>query len=122
MSTKNIIRLAQKFQYKYADTHYETIRMATFINNGRPSINTRIRDIGTALTLELYYNSGWFSSGKIDIQNIRYSPARYISEENKDYIRSIFVNELLPFLNIVDTKFEDGPWWLVFGGPNGVKA
>jgi hypothetical protein len=112
MSTKSIIKLAEKFEKKYsviknADSFSEAKRIEQTIKNRFEKLMSDLKNAGISATVQLNYDSGFFTGGKIVITKITWSSN--IDEANKNYFTSKF-NEIPNYLNTEGFKFQDGPW------------
>lgn len=112
MLKTNITKLADKFEKKYsviknADSFSEAKRIEQTIKNRFEKLMSDLKNAGISATVQLNYDSGFFTGGKIVITKITWSSN--IDEANKNYFTSKF-NEIPNYLNTEGFKFQDGPW------------
>jgi hypothetical protein len=113
MSTKNIIKLAEKFEKKYqlssfADSYLEASRIKELISNRFPDLLKSLREYQTAVTLTLKYDSEFFTGGKIVVDKAVW--AANTDQKVQNYFNSIINRTVIPFLNTMNMNFSDSPW------------
>jgi hypothetical protein len=115
MSAKNIIKLAEKFSKKYADSNSEQQTQANIkraIEDFLAYNINQMRKNGTRVTLQLSRPSNLLTMNPIRLDKVTWE--RKNNQETNDYA----VNTIPEFLNDFDTNkkygpFEgNGPWYI----------
>jgi hypothetical protein len=107
MSTKNIIKLAERFYIKYADNYSEEKRIVQTIIAKFSNFIAELKRYSVSVTLVLDYDTGILAGGKIVAKEITWSAET--TKEEKAYLGS-FIPKILELLNTVGMNFQDGPW------------
>jgi len=113
MSTRNILKLADKFDKKYilvnaAATSSEKIKQD--ISNGLSGLMSQMYNDNVSVSLTLGREEGigtWFKGAKIEIKN------QVWSETTTDELKAKYRNGLQQILNYVNQpnmNYEGGPW------------
>lgn len=113
MSTKNIIKLAQKFENKYALESYaeqdyeEAKRIQTTLSNRFPEYINDLKKYNASVTLTLDFDTGFVTMGKIVVKDIKWTSG--VNDAEKKYLES-FIPKLVNYLNSEGFKFQGPPW------------